>query len=248
MTTKAPLMNTTSVIGWGVSARGLGHGNAVIGTWQALWIQQLYQTFLGRPASRAEIRRHQDQLAAGLDHKRLPRALGKSREGRERTVKGLYRRYLGRCADPVGLRHYRKALGSGRSLVEIERDLVISAEYASIQGRSPEGWLRGLYQDVHGRAADAAGLEYFLHDLDEAPSSKASIALTFLESQERRERCVRLSYVEILGRPPRRYELQSWVRLLAVGTDLDEIRYTLAASLATPSGFGELRRSSRRPA
>jgi len=244
MTTKATGMKNQGVKGWGASARTRKHGGALVGTWQTLWIRQLYETFLGRQASPEEVQRHRDQLAAGLDPKRLPRALGKSREGREQTIKGLYRRYLGRCADPVGLRHYRKALGSGRSRTEIERDLLVSAEYASIQGRCPEGWLRGLYQDVHGRAADAAGLEYFAEDLDEALSSKASLALTFLESHERRERWVRLCYVEILGRPPHQHELRSWARSLAQGTELDEVRYALAASLAAPRALTRPQMSS----
>lgn len=237
MTTNTRGLKNKDDQGWGAT-RSLGdtsrRDHALATTWQALWIQQLYRVFLGRSAKAVELLRHQGQLAAGLDPAKLARALAESREGRTLTVQGLYRRYLGRSADPVGLTHYRKALAGGRTRVQIERDLLVSAEYAAVQGGTLPGWLRGLYQDVHGRAPDAAGFQYFAHDLAHDEHSKAAVALVFLDSHERREGWVRACFVEVLGRSPAPNELSSWVRSLAAGADLDEIRYGLAASLVTP--------------
>ena len=195
------------------------------------WIQRLYQVFLGRQASPAETQARESELAAGVHPVDLTQALASSQEARDRVLEGLYQRYLGRAIDPSGRAHYRRALAEGRSRSQIESDLLASGEYAARTGNTAQGWLRGLYRDVHLRAPDTGGFNHFQQTL-RIPGSKVAVTFAFLHAPERRARWVRACYAEILARTPSADELQRWLQALAAGASLDEVRTDLAASLA----------------
>lgn len=195
------------------------------------WIQRLYQVFLGRAATSAEIQARKSELAGGVHPVDLTETLGQSLEARHYVLEGLYQRYLGRSVDPSGRAHYARALAKGRTRSQIEADLLVSREYAGRTGNTTQGWLRGLYRDVHFRAPDAGGFDHFQQAL-RFSNSKITVALAFLHSPERRQRWVRACYAEILSRSPTASELQRWLQALGAGATLDEVRTDLAASLA----------------
>ncbi len=104
----------------------------------------------------------------------------------EHQVARLYVAALGRDADSAGLIQQYAALRSGESLVQVAAGFTSSAEYAKIYGNlSNAAFVSALYQNVLGRAGDAAGVQNFVAVLD-AGNSRSVLLAGFADSDEAR--------------------------------------------------------------
>jgi hypothetical protein len=74
-------------------------------------------------------------------------------QGCERSdmVQGWYARYLNRQADPAGLDNWVRQLRNGASPEFVQAAILGSDEFYANCGRSPEGYVNGLYGRVLGR-------------------------------------------------------------------------------------------------
>lgn len=128
----------------------------------------IYRQMLQRDPSQRELRDAASQLAAG--QRRMPEAIARiarrASNSDEEAVRMLYRRFLGRDADPEGLRgftdHARR-----EGIESVAREIVSSAEYRQRTGAGGtppedsaayEAAVRALYRHVLGRDPDQAGL------------------------------------------------------------------------------------------
>ena len=104
----------------------------------------------------------------------------------EHQVARLYVAALGRTADGAGLMQQYAALRSGESLAQVAAGFTSSAEYAKLYGNlSNTGFVNALYQNVLGRAGDAAGVQNFVAVLD-AGNSRSALLAGFADSDEAR--------------------------------------------------------------
>ncbi len=104
----------------------------------------------------------------------------------EHQVARLYVAAFGRNADSAGLILQYGALRSGQSLAQIAAGFTASAEYANRYGNlSNAGFVNALYQNVLGRAGDAAGVQNFVAVLD-AGNSRSALLAGFADSDEAR--------------------------------------------------------------
>ncbi len=104
----------------------------------------------------------------------------------EHRVARLYVAAFGRNADSAGLILQYDALRSGESLAQIAAGLTASAEYANLYGNlSNTAFVNALYQNVLGRAGDAAGVQNFVAVLD-AGNSRSALLAGFADSDEAR--------------------------------------------------------------
>ena len=135
--------------------------------WQPV-TTSLYQQILRRDPSQQELQQTASDLASG--QRQLIDVIGRTARRAantdEEAVKILYRRLLGREADPAGLRGFTEQ-ASGQGIESVARDIVASAEYrqrssgstVTIDDAAYENAVRTLYRHVLGRDADRAALQ-----------------------------------------------------------------------------------------
>jgi hypothetical protein len=135
--------------------------------WQPV-VSALYTQVMRRDPSQQELRDTTADLAAG--HRRLPdviaRVARRAARDDEEAVRLLYRRLLGRDADPDGLRTYTE-MARRDGIEAVGRDIVASAEYqqrtrgAEVprdDAAAYERAVRSLYRHVLARDPDPEGL------------------------------------------------------------------------------------------
>jgi hypothetical protein len=93
------------------------------------------------------------------------------------------------------------ALLNGESEAMVIAAIVTSAEYKAMHASNSD-YISGLYQDVLGRPADAAGLANWVQLLQFSLAGRAQAALSFLNSQEAYLNAVNYDYTHFLKRSP----------------------------------------------
>lgn len=99
----------------------------------------------------------------------------------------LYQGALNRAPDSAGLSVFSTALSNGATPEQIAHGFVTSAEFANNYGAltSPSDFVAQLYQNVLGRAPDAAGAQNFINALN-AGASRESVLVGLSDSTENR--------------------------------------------------------------
>lgn len=144
---------------------------------------------------------------------RAANAAVNSAAGREAAVDALFQQALRRSVDPSGRAFYADQLTrTDRPTVLV--GLLSSPEFTNTHGPSAGAFVDGLYQVLFGRAADAAGRNYWVGRVN-AGMSRASVAQVFVAGGEYRSDSVVDSYNLMLGGDPDHDELDAGVGLLA---------------------------------
>jgi streptogramin lyase len=179
----------------------------------AAFVQALYRNLLGRDADAQGLANWTASLEAEGTRLQVVQGVWASPEHRGRQVDQFYTTYLHRGADPAGRTFWTNALQGGLSETAVANAFLTSDEY--LQGhRDPTAYLTGLYADVLGRSADAAGLAFW-QQTAQGGMSGAALAEAFLDSREANQRLVDRSYAEDLGRPADPAGAAAWVEALA---------------------------------
>jgi hypothetical protein len=125
----------------------------------------------------------------------------------------------------------------------VEAGIVSSAEYLADHANDLSLWLTSLYQDLLGRAPDAAGFKHWLNALV-AGLSPGQVALRFATSRERQALVIAEDYSRFLGRAPEPGAVNVWLNFEAQGNDRADVATQIAASNeffvahgGNPSGF-----------
>jgi hypothetical protein len=131
-------------------------------------VASIYRQMLQRDPSQQELRDAASELASG--QRRMPEVIARmarrASNSDEEAVKILYRRFLGREADPEGLRGFTNRAGS-EGIESVAREIVASPEYRQRTGGNAmavedraayEAAVRSLYRHLLGRDPDQNGL------------------------------------------------------------------------------------------
>jgi Ca2+-binding RTX toxin-like protein len=100
------------------------------------------------------------------------------------SIQGIYIALFGRPADPLGLAYFNEETDNGANLTAIG-DLAASAEYQDrFEGQNNVQIVNSIYQSLFGRTADAAGLAYFVAELQSGRQNINTIAINILDGAQ----------------------------------------------------------------
>ena len=191
------------------------------------YVDAVYQLFLGRAATSSDVS-HWSPVVASGDRTRLTNALAVSNEWAGSRVNELYRTILGREADAAGRAAWVRAIAGGMRLEDVAAGFYGSQERFNAEGQSIVEYVRGLYEDILTRPADAGGLGYWVDQIRRGVS-RTRVAAGFYGSIESRTTRVQDLYQEILGRTADAGGQAHWVGKLATLGDV-KLASFLAAS------------------
>lgn len=197
------------------------------------YIQQLYQTILGRAGSNAEIQSWALAMNGPAGPFGVVAAIEQSPEARTHLVKTWYLTYLGRPAQSGEEQGWVTDLLRGvpeetvLAAILSSDEFFIRAETLRSAGTANEQYIQALYSLLLQRNAGSNEVGGWLSVLPRA--GRSAIALAFLLSAEYRSDIVESYYVDLLHRPtvPAPGEVNPWV---FDGFDLLTIREAFEAS------------------
>ncbi len=215
------------------SASGVLFQNVALTPNQA-FVVGLYRDVLERAPDPSGFAFWVPQLDGGLlGRAQVATAFWESAEHRGLQVDLFYRELFGRAADPVGRATWLNALLTGLSEIELVTILVSSPEYTAAH-LTAASFVNGLYDDLLGRAADAAGAATWTQILASGARDRAAIAYYFLTSPEAYTLALDDYFMHFLGRPA---DPQGTAALLAI-LDTGSSPLSIAALfLASPEYF-----------
>jgi hypothetical protein len=179
------------------------------------FVRALYRDVLNRAPDAAGLQGWVDRLQAGASRLDVATGIWDSAEHRGLEVDRLYTTFLHRAADPDGRAVWANALASGMSEAAVALAFLTSPEYQQAHP-DPDSFVRGLYGDVLGRAADQAGLDDWVNQL-QTGGSRAQVAQGFEESAEHRGRQADQLYDAFLHRAADPDGRTAWASPLANG-------------------------------
>jgi uncharacterized protein YkwD len=157
-----------------------------------LWVERVYLDALGRTATRAEAASWVSLLQAGTSRAQVATAIASSPEADAYLINKLFQNLLGRSPSATDLATHTAALQAGGHVADIVNTLVASQEYYAAKGGTEDGWVRGLYQDLLGRAPADSEAAIWVGEL--GTSTRAQVAANFLTTSE-----YQWHYLESLG-------------------------------------------------
>jgi uncharacterized protein YkwD len=192
------------------------------------YVQGLFRDVLGRAPGPTEAAPWVSRVAAG-DRLGAVGDLLASLEFKGVEVRGYFRRLLRRDADPVGLNVFVTELISGTPEHVVVGQITNSPEYVNFAHGVL--WLRGLYQDLMGRAAlDTPGdLGVWLRSL-RVGLDRLSVARGFVASVEASNKAVNDLFQKLLGRAADRIGMQTFAPVLEKGGGVSDVTVGIASS------------------
>jgi hypothetical protein len=182
----------------------------------AAFVCALYEDLLGRAPDAGGLSAFGGQLSRGTSRGTVAGEILHSTEYRTALITSYYRDYLGRPPDAGGLATFLTILGTGSSDETVQADMLGSTEFFDAAGRTDDGFLAALYEDLLGRAPDVGGLSAFGEQLSRG-TSRATVAGEILHSTEYRTALITSYYRDYLRRAPDAGGLATFLGLLDHG-------------------------------
>ena len=167
----------------------------------ARYVDAVYRLFVNRGASTNDVQRWAAAVQSD-QRSNVTGALAVSDEWAGVRVNDLYRKVLGRDADPGGRAYWVSQIAQGVRLEQVAAEMYGSPEYFQRSASANYWFVSNLYRDIQGRNADDGGRSYWLGLLDSGRLNRSGVAANFYDSIESRRARVHTLYVEILGRTP----------------------------------------------
>jgi hypothetical protein len=180
-------------------------------TGNAAYVETLYLDFLHRTGDLNPS--HNDAagwvtlLMQGAPAAVVSTGVAKSLEGLGALVDGLYHRFLGRDADPIGRANFIGWLQKGATLEGVIEAMLTSTEYQS-HFHDNTDFVQSLFQSLLHRTGDTTEVNNWLTQL--AQSGRSGVAQGFLTSLEYRDDEVGDDYGQLLHRTPSAAEVNLW--------------------------------------
>ncbi|SHE85017.1 Ca2+-binding protein, RTX toxin-related [Lampropedia hyalina DSM 16112] len=213
------------------------------------FVTNLYQDVLGRTPDATGLTYWVDQLEAGsISRAEVINEFVTSAEVTE-VLGGtafIYLAALGRLPDADGWEYWADELREGAELIEIAAGFVQSTEFitrydidVTDQNYSKTAYVEKLYQNVLGRSADTAGLNYWVQQLESGVSPE-QVLLEIAQSTEFVEQSnakvqVTLAYQGAFGVPPTTAQLNSALNAIAQGNSVLDLLENLIVDYTATS-------------
>jgi hypothetical protein len=192
-------------------------------------VAQVYQDLLGRPVDPSGLAYWTALLDQGTPRTEVARLLTHNPEYYATIIRPAYQQYLGRTADDAGLQFWTSQMQQGLSDEQLEAAFIGSPEYYQHSGGTDKAWVDAMYQNLLGRAPDAAGEAYWVGQLA-AGASRSSVAYGFAASLECEGARVQADYRKFLGRSASDQEVAFWVNAFAHGLTNEDVVTGFVAS------------------
>lgn len=218
------------------SGRVNGAKDNDIFTGNLLFSAQQYRDFLSREPDADGLNFWTSALATGTHTRgRMAESFFNSAEfqGVIAPVARLYFAYFRRIPDYGGLQYWIGRYRTGTAMGDISQAFAGSQEFVNTYGALDNTqFVTLVYQNVLGRAPDAAGLAFWVGELASGARDRGTVMLNFSESPEYRgiignEVYVTMMYVGMLRREPEQAGFDYWLGYLDSG----------ASGLALINGF-----------
>jgi hypothetical protein len=177
------------------------------------FINAVYQNVLMRAPDQAGLTFYSRLLSSGAAPSSIVASIWQSAEHRGIEVDGFYQTFFHRAADLMGRQAWINLMLRGTSEETVMADFLDSPEYQQLNALS-QPFVTALYQDVLGRAPDAAGLSTFVTVLQSHTVTPANVVQSFLNSHERHLDVVNTFYTNFLQRAPDVAGQAGWVQQL----------------------------------
>jgi hypothetical protein len=180
------------------------------------FIEQLYQTYLGRP-SQPEGKAYWVKQIDGrlLNAAEVTTGFMESTEytGSVAAIVHLYHAAFGRAPEIKGLSFWQNKLKSGVSIQKISAEFIAATEFQQKydQITTKEAYFNALFETIFERPASAAARDYWINEFDNG-LSVSEIVRRFSESAEfkakhKAEIDITLKYYGILNTEPTQFEM-----------------------------------------
>jgi autotransporter-associated beta strand protein len=157
-----------------------------------------------------------------------------SPEFRMQQVQDVYRTFLHRDADPIGLTSWTQFLAQGRTLEQLEVQIVISPEYLQRRaGGNTNNFLATLFMDAFNRTIDKAGRDRFGNDFGSGRKRQRAAEQIFA-TDEFRQDLVQSYYQRFLNRSADPGGLRASLAALKTGVRDETL---IAVILSSPEYF-----------
>jgi len=185
----------------------------------ATYVQNLYQTQLGRPGDQGGFNFWTDKLQSGAyDKDEVRRRFADTQEGRNK-IEDFYQTVLNRDSDLGGLRYWQGRLGSDLSLEDVGKSIAAASETAFTN--SAQNRITNMFQAALGRDPNDSEIKQWTESLNAGnPLSDVSKYLSSTDAVQRRLADI---YEQNLGQGPDVPSRDKWTALLAQGTPLNSI-------------------------
>jgi uncharacterized protein YkwD len=190
----------------------------------------LHADFLGTTGTAESLDTVAAPLAYGVSRRDVTERLAYSDAWVGALVDRFYRSTLGRTPDADGRAFWVQRIRSGQSPAEVAAHFFASEEYFQSTGGRTDAWVRDLYQQLLGRAGDAAGVAHWVDRVQR--SGREPVAVAFYQSAESRGVRVVDLYDLLLARKPDERGFVYWIFRLADGQDV-----RLAVDLASSEEY-----------
>ncbi len=149
-------------------------------------------------------------------------ALTHSAEYYSNLIVATYQNYLNRAPAGSEVAAWVGAMQNGLSDEQLEAGFIGSPEYVANHGGQGAGWVRGMYQDLLGRAPAQAEVNGWVNALSSGTSPQ-QVAYGFAASAEREGARVRDDYFTFLGRNATQAEVDGWVSAFEHGARNEDV-------------------------
>jgi hypothetical protein len=194
-----------------------------------------YEELLGRTPDAAGLSLFLGLLSTGASRTLVASDLLNSTEYHTDLANDMYEQILSRPADPGGLATFVQLLSSGASEDQVIADMVGSPEFFSDSGGSNGSFVDHVYQALLGHAPDAAGLEFFVEQLN-AGLSPTAVATEVVGSVEYQRDAVTFDYRYLLDRDPDPGAFSTQLGILDSGGGLEAV---VANIVGSPEFFAD---------
>lgn len=167
----------------------------------ARYVVATYQQMLGRDPDDASLDFYLGRVAAGGDTSRemIADALLFSAEASGGEVDRAYNAILNRQAEPTGKTYWTEHL-QDNDVLDLRVLLFSSDEYFRQTGNTNRAWVESLYTDILGRAAEPAGVRYWVGQANQG-TERALIVAGFYLGRESLGNRTDEYYELLLARP-----------------------------------------------
>lgn len=199
---------------------------------KSAFVQALYEDFLGRVASEAELLQWVSRMDVGMSRYDVATALSRTDAWISAVVTRFYQDTLGRAPEPAGLAFWVRLAREGRPIGSIASDFYASDEYLARMANGDLGaWVQDLYTKLLFRSAEAGGLRHWMSTM-QAGMSRSTVAYSFYQADETTRVRVDSLYLALLGRRSDPSGLRTWPPIVREQGDL-----VLAAYLASSDEY-----------
>ena len=170
-------------------------------TSEGVYIDRTFRKLAGRTASSAEIARWHSAISSG-QRRLLTNELVATDYFAGQMLTSLYQSALDRDTDAVGRSYWVGEMADGLKFESVGILVYGSEEYFLQRGGTDAAFVSALYQDILGRAADAAGRSYWESRLTDGIARRDDVVAGFYASLESRRDRADTVHEELLGPIP----------------------------------------------